>query len=297
MFNKRLFKDKSAYGIMFTISVFAILMVFMIFIGLYLKSAPILKDKSLWTLLTSSEWKPMKGNFGFWPFITGTIWVTSVSICLALPISLLTAIFLTEYAKSFVKKLVFPTLDILVAIPSVIYGVWGVLVIVPWISQHVAPHFMDFSTGYTVLAAGIVLAVMIIPLLVSLFIEVFSSVPIELREASLALGATRWQTTKQVVLRKTVPGVIASIVLAVSRALGETIAVLMVCGCVIAVPKSVLDPGYPIPALIANNYGEMLSMPLYESALMFAALILFVVVLVFNLISRIVLYRLENKEM
>ena len=297
MFNKRLFKDKSAYGIMFTISVFAILMVFMIFIGLYLKSAPILKDKSLWTLLTSSEWKPMKGDFGFWPFITGTIWVTSVSICLALPISLLTAIFLTEYAKSFVKKLVFPTLDILVAIPSVIYGVWGVLVIVPWISQHVAPHFMDFSTGYTVLAAGIVLAVMIIPLLVSLFIEVFSSVPIELREASLALGATRWQTTKQVVLRKTVPGVIASIVLAVSRALGETIAVLMVCGCVIAVPKSVLDPGYPIPALIANNYGEMLSMPLYESALMFAALILFVVVLVFNLISRIVLYRLENKEM
>ena len=272
-------------------------MVFMIFIGLYLKSAPILKDKSLWELLTSSEWKPMKGNFGFWPFITGTIWVTSVSICLALPISLLTAIFLTEYAKSFVKKLVFPTLDILVAIPSVIYGVWGVLVIVPWISQHVAPHFMDFSTGYTVLAAGIVLAVMIIPLLVSLFIEVFSSVPIELREASLALGATRWQTTKQVVLRKTVPGVIASIVLAVSRALGETIAVLMVCGCVIAVPKSVLDPGYPIPALIANNYGEMLSMPLYESALMFAALILFVVVLVFNLLSRIILYRLENKEM
>ncbi|MBP5708892.1 MAG: phosphate ABC transporter permease subunit PstC [Bacteroidales bacterium] len=297
MFNKRLFKDKSAYGIMFTISIIAILMVFMIFIGLYLKSAPILKDKSLWELLTSSEWKPMKGNFGFWPFITGTIWVTSVSICLALPISLLTAIFLTEYAKSFVKKLVFPTLDILVAIPSVIYGVWGVLVIVPWISQHVAPHFMDFSTGHTVLAAGIVLAVMIIPLLVSLFIEVFSSVPIELREASLALGATRWQTTKQVVLRKTVPGVIASIVLAVSRALGETIAVLMVCGCVIAVPKSVLDPGYPIPALIANNYGEMLSMPLYESALMFAALILFVVVLVFNLLSRIILYRLENKEM
>ena len=297
MFNKRLFKDKSAYSIMFTISIIAILMVFMIFIGLYLKSAPILKDKSLWELLTSSEWKPMKGNFGFWPFITGTIWVTSVSICLALPISLLTAIFLTEYAKSFVKKLVFPTLDILVAIPSVIYGVWGVLVIVPWISQHVAPHFMDFSTGYTVLAAGIVLAVMIIPLLVSLFIEVFSSVPIELREASLALGATRWQTTKQVVLRKTVPGVIASIVLAVSRALGETIAVLMVCGCVIAVPKSVLDPGYPIPALIANNYGEMLSMPLYESALMFAALILFVVVLVFNLLSRIILYRLENKEM
>ena len=137
---------------------------------------------------------------------------------------------------------------------------------------------------------------MVLPLLVSLFIEVFSSVPIELREASLALGATRWQTAKKVVLRKTLAGMLAATVLAVSRAMGETIAVLMVCGCVIGIPKGVLEPCYPIPALIANNYGEMLSMPLYESALMFAALILFAVVLVFNLLSRIILYRIERKE-
>lgn len=238
----------------------------------------------------------MKGQFGFLPFIMGTIWVTLLAILIALPISLLTAIYLTEYSKSIVRKFVFPALDILAALPSVIYGVWGILVIVPWISQHVAPHFVEFSTGYTVLAAGIVLGVMVIPLLVSLFIEVFSSVPMELREASLALGATRWQTTKRVVLRKTLSGILASTVLAVSRAMGETIAVLMVCGCVIGIPKGILDSCYPIPALIANNYGEMLSMPLYESALMFAALILFVVVLIFNLLSRIILYRLEKSE-
>ena len=291
----RFIKDKTAQAIMFAITIISILMVAVMFVGLYLKSAPVLEEHSLWKLLTSSEWRPMKGEFGFLPFIASTLWVTFVAILIALPISLLTAVFLTEYAKSYVKKFVFPALDILAALPSVIYGVWGVLVIVPWISKHVAPHFMDFSTGYTVLAAGIVLGVMVIPLLVSLFIEVFSSVSIELRESSLALGATRWQTTKKVLFRRTYPGIIAATVLAISRAMGEAIAVLMVCGCVIGIPNGILDPCYPIPALIANNYGEMLSMPMYEAALMFAALILFFVVLVFNLISRIVLYRLEKR--
>ena len=296
MHKTRIIKDKAAQTIMFALTVLAILLVVAIAIGLYLKSVPVLQDKSLWSLLFSSEWRPMKGNFGFLPFIMGTIWVTFMAILLALPISMLTAIYLTEYSKPVVRKIVFPALDILAALPSVIYGVWGVLVIVPWVSQHVAPHFVGFSTGYTVLAAGIVLGVMVIPLLISLFIEIFSGVPVELREASLALGATRWQTTKKVVLRKTIPGILASTVLAVSRAMGETIAVLMVCGCVIGIPKGLLDTCYPIPALIANNYGEMLSMPLYESALMFAALILFAVVLIFNLISRIILYRLEKTE-
>ncbi len=296
MLRRRIVKDKMAQGLMCLLTILSILFVLVMAVGLYLKSAPVLEGRSFVSLITSSEWKPMKGEFGFLPFIVGSLWVTFLAILIAFPISLLTAIYLTEYARPKVRKLVFPALDILAALPSVIYGVWGMLVIVPWISSHVAPHFMDFSSGYTVLAAGIVLGVMVLPLLVSLFIEVFSSVPIELREASLALGATRWQTAKKVVLRKTLAGMLAATVLAVSRAMGETIAVLMVCGCVIGIPKGVLEPCYPIPALIANNYGEMLSMPLYESALMFAALILFAVVLVFNLLSRIILYRIERKE-
>ncbi len=280
---------------MFLMTIIAILMVVVMFVGLYLKSSPVLQEKSFWQLLSSSEWKPMKGEFGFLPFVAGTLWVTLISILIALPVSLLTAVYITEYAKPYIKRLVFPILDILAALPSVIFGVWGVLVIVPWISQHVAPHFMDFSTGYTVFAAGIVLGVMVIPLLVSLFIEVFSSVSTDLRECSLSLGATRWQTVRKVIFRQTFSGIIAATVLAVSRAMGETIAVLMVCGCVIGIPTGILDPCYPIPALIANNYGEMLSMPMYEAALMFAALILFVVVLFFNLLSRIILYRLEKR--
>ncbi|MBQ9587361.1 MAG: phosphate ABC transporter permease subunit PstC [Bacteroidales bacterium] len=294
--NIRILKDRTARGIMLVLTLLSIVMVAAIAIGLYLKSKPVLESESLWTLLFSSEWKPLKGRFGFLPFLMGTVWVTLLSITIALPISLLTAVFLTEYARPIIKKFVFPVLDILAALPSVIYGVWGVLVIVPWISKSVAPHFVDFSTGYTVLAAGIVLSVMVVPLLVSLFIEVFSSVPVELREASLSLGATRWQTALRVVMRKSLAGILASSVLAVSRAMGETIAVLMVCGCVVGMPHGLLDACYPIPALIANNYGEMLSIPLYESALMFAALMLFAVVLIFNLVSRVVLYRIEKQN-
>lgn len=294
MQKSRIIKDKTAGATMLTLTILSIVFVVVMFVGLYLKSMPVLEGKSMWSLLSSSEWKPLKGEFGFLPFIAGTLWVTFIAILLALPVSLFTAFYLTEYARPAVRRFVFPALDILAALPSVVYGIWGTLVIVPLISDKVAPRFVEYSSGYTVLAAGIVLGVMILPLLVSLFIEVFGMVPQDLREASLALGATRWQTTRKVVVRKTLPGILASTVLAVSRAMGETIAVLMVCGCVMTIPKNPLDSGYPIPALIANNYGEMLSMPLYESALMFAALILFIVVFIFNLLSRIILYRMEK---
>ena len=282
---------------MFFLVILSLFLVVGMGFGLYLKSSPILESHSLWELLSSSNWKPLKGQFGFFPFVMGTVWVTLIAITLAFPVAILTAVFLTEYAKPFLKKYVFPALDILAALPSVIYGVWGTLVVVPWIANKLAPWFVDYSTGYTTLAGGIVLGIMILPLLVSLMVELYSSVPNELRETSLSLGATRWQTTKRVVVWRTLPGTLAAIVLAVSRALGETIAVLMVCGNLPIVPHSLFDSCYPIPALIANNYGEMLSLPMYEAALMFAALILFVVVLFFNVISRMILYRIEKRFM
>ena len=291
----RIVKNKIAGGLMFTLTVALILLVVLIGMGLYLKSVPIFEEKSFWSLISTSEWKPGKGHFGFLPFIAGTLWVTALSLLFALPIALFTALFLTEHSKPSVKKWVFPALDILAGLPSVVYGVWGILLIVPWISEKLAPNFIEYSTGYTTLAGGIVLGIMILPLLISLFIELFSAVPKEFRDASLSLGATRWQTSKFIILRKTLPGIIAAVILAVSRALGETIAVLMVCGNIPQLPKSLFDSCYPLPALIANNYGEMLSIPLYESALMLAAFLLFIVVVLFNASSRIVLYRIEKK--
>jgi phosphate transport system permease protein len=176
--------------------------------------------------------------------------------------------------------LILPLIELLSGIPPVLFGVWGVLVIVPLIQDKIAPHFITFTTGYSILAGGIVLAIMIFPLIISILIEVFDNVPQELRDASLALGATKWQTTKKVLLRKTSDGIIAGVVLAISRAFGE---------------NTVFDSGYPLPALIANNYGEMMSIPMYDSALMFAALLLFVIIFLFNALSRIILFRIEKR--
>ncbi|MEI3511268.1 MAG: phosphate ABC transporter permease subunit PstC [Bacteroidales bacterium] len=294
LLQRRIFKDKAARWVMLVLTVLSLLLLIAIGIGLFFKSRLILSEHSLWELLSGSAWKPLSGEFGFLPFIVGTLFVTALSIAIALPISLLSAIFLTEYASSWVKRIVFPIFDILAGIPSVVYGVWGTLIIVPWIADKLGPRFVDYTSGYTVLASGIVLGIMILPILVSLLIEIFTIVPQDYREASASLGATKWQTCTKVILRKAMPGIVAAVVLSISKAFGETIAVLMVCGNYAAIPRSLFDPCYPLPALIANNYGEMLSLPLYESALMFAAFILFFIILVFNIISRWILRNIER---
>ena len=294
LLQRRIFKDKAARWVMLVLTVLSLLLLIAIGIGLFFKSRLILSEHSLWELLSGSAWKPLSGEFGFLPFIVGTLFVTALSIAIALPISLLSAIFLTEYASSWVKRIVFPIFDMLAGIPSVVYGVWGTLIIVPWIADKLGPRFVDYTSGYTVLASGIVLGIMILPILVSLLIEIFTNVPQDYREASASLGATKWQTCTKVILRKAMPGIVAAVVLSISKAFGETIAVLMVCGNYAAIPRSLFDPCYPLPALIANNYGEMLSLPLYESALMFAAFILFFIILVFNIISRWILRNIER---
>src|SRR6201990_375694 len=291
----RLLKDKILSKVMLVLTVLSVSVVLVIGMELYYKSVPVLDNSSWGTLLTSSEWKPLKGLFGFFPFIMGTLWVTAIAIIIALPLCLLTSFYITEYAPNRIRKILVPFVNLLSGIPPVIFGVWGVLFIIPLIQDHIAKHFVEFSTGYSVLAGGIVLAVMIFPLIVSIVCEVLNTIPRELKDASLALGATRWETIRKVTLRKAKPGIIATTVLAISRAFGETIAVLMVCGNNAVTPHSVFDPGYPLPALIANNYGEMLSIPMYESALMFAALLLFNIILVFNILSRLILARLERK--
>ena len=295
MLKRRLLKDKIARHYMLFATVLSIFFLFLIGGGLLYKSLPIMEEKSLWTLLTTSNWRPFKGDFGFASYILSTLFVTGIAIVIALPLSLLTSIYIIEYASPRILRAFSSVVDLLSGIPPVIYGVWGTLTIVPFISEKLAPHFVEFSTGYSVLAGGIVLAIMIIPLIISILMEVFGAVPKEMREASMSLGATKWQTVKKVVVRKSIPGIVAATVLAISRAFGETIAVLMVCGNFTDLPKSIFDACYPIPALIANNYGEMMSVPQYESALMFAAFLLFFIIVVFNVISRLVLIQIDKR--
>jgi len=280
---------------MLGIAFFSLLLLLVIGVSLLIKSLPIMKEKSLWVLLSSGNWKPFKGEFGFLPYILSTLYVSLIAIIIALPLSLLSAIYLSTYASKSISRIFEPVIDLLSGIPPVIYGVWGTLTIVPLIANKIAPHYVEFSSGYSVLAGGLVLAIMILPLLISILLEVFRSLPREITDVSLSLGATKWQTVKKVMLRKSFPGIIAATVLSVSRAFGETIAVLMVCGNIPVVPHSIFDACYPLPALIANNYGEMLSMPNYESALMFGAFLLFIIIVIFNAISRITLNQLEKR--
>lgn len=264
---------------------------FFLFLGLYLKSFLLLHDYHLGHLLFGRIWKPGSGQFGFFPFIIGSIWVTLLAMIISAPICLLAAIYVTQYSKTHLLRIMHPAIDILAGIPSVVYGLWGILVIVPFIARWLGPFFGVTTVGYSILAAAFVLSIMIVPFILNILIEIFRSIPVELKEASLALGATEWQSIKHVMVKKALPGIIAAIGFGLSRAFGETMAVLMVVGNVVALPKSVFDPGYTLPALIANNYGEMLSIPKYDSALMFAALILLVVSLFFNLIMHFFIIR------
>ena len=300
----RWWKDMLAGQGMGLITLAACALVVVIGGSLLVRSWPVISTRTPGTLVLSQDWHPTQGAFGFWPFITGSLAVTLVAMLLAVPAALFSAMYLAEYTR--VRSLIKPLVDVLASIPSVVYGLWGVLFVVPLVRDHIGPwsdqtlgrsipfFANDNPTGYGLLAAGVVLAIMVFPIIVSVAEEVFRGVPQGMREASLALGATEWETTKLVVLRKALPGVIAAVVLGFSRAFGETLAVLMVVGNVAKVPGSLFDAAYPLSALIANNYGEMMSIPLYDAALMAASLMLLVVVLCFNLTARLTLVRLQR---
>jgi phosphate transport system permease protein len=300
-------RDGIARHSFFTVMLLPLFLIAVVTVALVIRSWPILNAYPLKDLLFGAIWRPDKGLFGFYPYIIATFWVTAVGVLLATPACILVSIYLAEYAHSVTRTFAKPILDLLAAIPPVVYGVWGLVAIVPFVDKVLAPlserwlgsiplFRVNQPTGFGILAAGIVLAVMIAPLIISVMYEIFSTVPNDLRHASLAVGATQWQTIRNIILPQVAPGIIAAIVLGASRALGETIAVLMVVGNVAKVPTSIFDPAYPLPALIANNYGDMMSIPLYDSALLSAALVLLIVILIFNIISMVVIQRMLRQK-
>lgn len=303
----RKLRDSLAKRSMFTLSVAVLSLSFLVALGLYQRSRPVLDRISLRELLFSTLWQPAQGHFGLGAFIAGTLWVTAIAMAIAIPLSLLTAIYLSEYAHRRARDLAKPVVDLLAGISPVVYGVWGVVAVVPLVRDHLMPFFSarfpffpfrsDNFTGYCALSGGIVLALMISPIIISVTDEVLRTVPQAIREASLSVGATHWQTVKHVVLRKARIGITAAVILGLSRAFGETMAVLMVCGCAMRVtPHSIFDAAYPLPALIANTYGEMMSIPLYDAAVLMAALVLFAVTTLFNMAGWGILLRFESRD-
>jgi phosphate transport system permease protein len=258
---------------------------------LVFRSLPLLRESSFSGLFLSAAWRPWKGHFGFASFVVASMAVTLIALLLASPISILGALFLSEHSSRRSRWWIRLPIDILAGVPSVVFGLVGVFAVVPAVA-HLAIVFGIETTGYSLLAGGILLALMVIPFIFSLSLDVLCAVPAEAREAALALGATRWETARHVVLKRSRAGLGAAVVLGFTRAFGETIAVMMVVGNVAKLPHSLFDPAYPLPALIANNFGELMTIPHFDAALFLAALVLMVVVGLFTLAAHVMLRRL-----
>ncbi len=277
------------------INIIFMIFFFILFFFILYKSLFILETQSIFDILFSSIWNPEYGEFGLLPIIVVTIIVTGIALIIAVPISLLSAIYITEYAPRKIRKTIRPFIDVLAGVPSVVYGLCAYLILVPLVKDIIAPWFGIESTGSCVFTASITLAIMVFPIIISLCIESFDAVPIALKEASLSVGATKWETVNKVVFRASASGIISSILLGFGRAFGETIAVSMVIGGIPHIPSSIFGPGQTLASLIVSAYGEMMSIPLYESALMMVTLILFLVVLFFNFLGLLVLRRARRR--
>jgi len=302
----RRLNEKRVGRIFLIFALVPVILLIAIIIVLLVRTWPILQKYSLWDLISGTIWKPQKGLFGFFPFISGTFWVTTVGIVLAVPACIFTAIYLAEYAHRSTRAFTKPLLDLLAAIPSVVYGFWGIVGIVPTIGSTIGPFFHRFfgfipflssnnPTGYSILAGGIVLAVMITPFIISVTYEVLAIVPQGVREASLALGATRWQTLVRVVIPAAGSGISTAIILGMSRAIGETMTVLMVAGGAAVIPKTFFEPVRPMTAAIAAEMGEAPMGSLHFHALFSIALILFLITFIFNIIAEIISRRFRVK--
>lgn len=255
--------------------------------------------KSGWSFISGKDWDVVQGNFGALPFIFGSVVSAVLAILVATPLSVATALFITEIAPKKVGGIVASLVELLAAIPSVIYGLWGVLVMAPWLQQSVQPWLIDhlgflpfFSGapyGVSMMAGVLILAIMIIPIITAISREVLLAVPQSQREAAVALGATRWEMIRIAVLPYGRSGILGAVILGLGRAIGETMAVTMVIGNSPLISLSLLSPAYTMPSVIANEFAEATN-ALHSAALMEIGLILLFVTLGVNVLARLLIW-------
>lgn len=255
------------------------------------------------SFLTSSHWNPISGQFGALPFVYGTIMSSLIALVISVPLSLGIAVFLVEQAPHYLARPVGFLVELLAAIPSVVYGVWGIFVLAPFLRVYIGPplerwlgwtpFFRGPVTGIGLLTGGLILAIMVTPIISAVVRDVLAAVPSSQREAALALGATKWEMIR-VVLVNGAPGIAGAVILGLGRALGETMAVNMVIGNRPEVSLSFFDPSYTIASAIANEFTEATD-NLYLSALVELGLILFLVTFVVNGIARLLVWNVTRK--
>jgi phosphate transport system permease protein len=271
---------------------------------LWLRSEPT-RTQVGWKFITQTTWNPVGQVFGAMPFIVGTLATSLVAVLIALPLGLGISIFLAELCPPQLRTFLGFMVELLAAIPSVVYGAWGIFVFIPqnvvplgnWLMNTlgpIVPFFRGPFFGASALAAGLILAVMILPTISAISRDVLLAVPRSQREAALALGSTEWETIWQVVLPYGLSGILGAVILGLGRALGETMAVTMVIGNVAQLTTSLLSPGYTMASVIANEWGESRT-ELYSSALIEIGLLLFVMSLLLNIIARFLVWSVARK--
>jgi phosphate transport system permease protein len=257
---------------------------------------------------TGRRWDPVNNVFGALPYIYGTVVTSAIAIALALPVSVGLALLLNEVRSRLVRNPLTVLVDLLAAIPSIVYGLWGLFVMAPFLNKYLAPVlagtlgkvpllgdlFVPSPAVGNMLNAGIILAIMIVPIITAVSREVIATVPHDLREAALALGATRWESIRMAVLPYARSGIVGATMLGLGRALGETIAVSMLIGNGLGISASLLSPGYTIPAVIANEFREATSTGLQHSALLALALVLVAISFLLAALSRLLVRRSER---
>jgi phosphate transport system permease protein len=294
--------DEIAIAVTF-LSAFTVIMVTALLVfELYQKSV-LSRQAFGWKFLITSTWDPVSGQFGALPFIYGTLVTTAVAMIIGIPLGVGAAIFLAELAPPRLSAALSFLIELLAAVPSVIIGLLGIFVLIP-ILQRAVPHFQDALSfipifqgpfyGVSLFTAGVVLAIMILPFIISISREVILGVPNDQREGALALGATRWETTWNVVVPYARKGIAGSIFLALARAMGETMAVTMVVGNDPKIPHTLMAPGYSIAAVIANEFAEATG-DLYQGALIELGLVLFGVTILVNGAARLLVMSTERK--
>jgi len=288
-----------AYIFGLSILFFLILMIFEMYRGSKLSI-----DEFGWSFITGSKWNPIEEEFGAFPFIYGTLVSAFIALFIATPISVGIGIFLVEIAPKWIQNTVGFLIELLAAIPSIVYGLWGIFILAPMISDNVSPFvdktlgrvipfFQGPSHGVGLITAGIILAIMIIPTIASISKEVIMAVPNSQREAAHALGATKWEMIRMSVLTYARTGIIGGMIIGLGRAIGETMAVTMVIGNRPAIAKTIFQPAYSMASVIANEFTEA-SSNLYLSALIEVGLLLFVVTLFINIIARLLIWSVSR---
>lgn len=281
---------------------------FIVFFLLFYESLLAIKHFGIIKFITSETWDPVTETFGGLAMITGTMISTFIAILIAAPVSVGIAIFITELAPSWLKDIISTAIELLAAIPSIIYGMWGFFVFANFMRNYIEPvlqflfapvpfigkFFFGVPTGIDVLTTSLILSIMIIPFMSSMVKDSFNLVPVVMKESAYSLGATKWEVIKDVIIPYTASGIAGGLVLSTGRALGETMAVTFLAGNVTQVPESLFSPFTTITVALANQFTEADS-PLYLSSLFYLSLILFILSFIILTFAKLMILRLQKK--